>query len=255
MSLIDENYEYLAALVLQAARGIRRQYPIVALDDLIQVGWEWCLKHPERLGGYLEDEDEEKSARLIAGALRNVCKQYAREEKAALIGYAPADEAFYSLGILAGDQQQNTGGLLHFIYDDEAWLAPPQREVARNPGDPAEGMTWQAMLSDVSRAVAMLDDDARALIEARFRDLRLLEDIGAEYGRSKATISGRLKSRIRRVQTHLGGFKPHDDPPEDGWENGYVGTRRVISNGVARAITDMEAGFEQVSPTTSRRIS
>lgn len=246
MSLIDENYEYLAALVLRAARSIRRRYPLVPLDDLMQIGWEWCLTHPTKLRKYLDEESEG----FIVLALRNVCKQYAREEKAAILGYEPEDEAFYSLGVLAGDQQSNHGGLLHYIYDRQAWLTPPQKEDTRNPGDPAEGMTWQAMLADVSRAVDLLDADDQALIKARFKDLRSLEDIGEEYGRSKATISSRLKSRVRRVQAELGGFKPHPDPPEDyeqiqqaaeAWGHDGPGSRRVISNAHARTITD---GYE-----------
>lgn len=229
----------IAQLALMVARKTRRQYPMVDTDDLTQQAWVWVHTHPKKAREYLDDEDKNRGSRLLVTALRNSLKDYARKERAQRYDYSLEDDVFYSATMLKGAGRGK--GLLHYVYDREAWTNPPKLDDApRASGDPAEGNGWLATLVDVDRAVKTLPRASQALLEAHFRNGYTYEQIGSSFPVpvAVATVAKRIDAAVVQVQEALGGFRPKADPPEGGWENGYVGTRRAISNAHARAITD-----------------
>lgn len=241
MSLIEENYEHLSALALTAARAAKKRYPVCDLDDLLQVAMMWAVTHPGKLGTYLHDEDERRGTRMLTASMRNAARKWAREDRAASYGYDLDDDAFYSKRMLKGDG--NKPGLLHYVFNRENWPKPPPVEGgARSKGDPAEGGTWLAMMVDLSAAIEALPAEDRNLLDLHFGGGDTYEVLGrrATPQVSKATIAKRIDRAVGKVQAFLGGPKPREDEPEEGWdlEPEYVGTRRVISNAHARAITD-----------------
>lgn len=236
--LIDENFETLSALALTVARGVRRQYHTSDTDDLTQVALMWCVQHPRKLAEYLGDERD--GARLLSTSMRNACRDYARKQKAAEIGYEPDDEAFYSKRMLKGDG--TNPGLLHYVWDRENWEKPPFKGDGRSKGDPAEGGSWLTIMTDVDKALQALGPGELSLLQAHYDLGATYDELGAVMfnGAGKATVAGYVDKAVAKVQNHLGGSRPREDAAEDEWrrEPEYVGSRRAISNAHARAITE-----------------
>lgn len=244
--LSNDEHHRLSALALQVARKTRRQYPMCDETDLISEGLMWVWTHPKKAREYLDDDDYQRSTRMLHASIRNHVKEYARRERAEQYGYHLEDEMFYSLTMLKGVGRGK--GLLHHMYDRESWLKPPPSEDApRAPGDPAEGMGWQTALIDVQRAVQSLPRGDERLLAAHFQQGLTYEQIGSAFPTPVAvsTVSKRIDAVCVKVQDALGGRRPRHDPPEGGWEDGYVGTRRAISNAHARAITDNQDNATQ----------
>lgn len=237
--LTTEENQGIAKLALIVARKTRKQYPMVDIDDLIQESWVWTITHPKKTREYLDDEDKQRGTRMLVAALKNSVKDYARKERAQRFDYVLEDDVFYSLSMLKGAGRGK--GLLHYVYDRDAWLKPPSRDDApRSAGDAAEGNGWLATLVDVDRALKTLPRADQGLLEAHFRNGYTYEQIGSSFPVpvSAKTVSLKVDAAVVKVQDALGGNRPKPDPPEGDWENGYVGTRRVMSNARARAITD-----------------
>lgn len=246
MSQVEDNYELLAALAGQAARGIGRSFPQVEVEDLVQEAWGWCAKHPGTLRKYLADEQREK---MIVGAMRNVCKDYARKQRAAQNGGDISDDAWY--------QHEELKALLPAMFDREAWLNPPKPEAKVKGGDPSEGNNWVTKLSDVQRGFDSLPPAQQEVLSLRFeRGLGMVE-LADHLGMSLGGAHKRVRSAVNNIQKFLGGFRPHEDPAEEHvkhenphnypdcdfcrdnlWEGGYVGTRAVRSNAHARAAAE-----------------
>lgn len=232
MSVIEDNYETLAALGRQAARAIRRQFPMVEYDDLAQVALMWCVQHPRKLAEYLADDDHE---RLIVSAMKNACKDYARRERADRLGNDLTDDVWYRFRQLRQD-------LLPAVFDYTAWTNPPKPLAKSRGGDPAEGGNWVTTLADVSRAVSTIDTTLRSVLHMRYRDKMKFREIAEALDVSVGTAHNRVNSAVTAVQEALGGFRPHDDPAEADWWHEGPGSRRAISNAHARAITNNQYG-------------
>lgn len=238
----EEQFSWLYEKAEAVARTVRRSYPMVDTDDLIQEALLWAVQHPGTLQRYLEDDE---GIPKVMGAMKNTCRDYAVRQRALARGDDHfIDDAFYSLDMLKGREATGVRGLLHHVFDDESWTNPPrpEGESTARVGDPAEGNNWLATLADVSSALDKLrqrDEDAADLIEASFHWGLTYDQIGLglEPSVSKQTVSRRMDRAIKKVQEILGGPRPRREPEEDGWENGLVGTRRAISNAHARAIT------------------
>lgn len=229
----------LQAICFQVARKVKRQYPMIEIDDLIQEGRMWAITHPKKFRDYVDDDDKKRGTRMLVAAIRNYVRDYARKERAQRFGYDLGDDVFYSLAVLKGTGRGK--GLLHYVYDRDSWVNPPKGDGETRSGqDPAEGNTWLATLVDVHRAVERLPRGDERLLAAHFEQGLTYEQIGSSFPVPVAvsTVAKRIDQAVVKVQDELGGAKPREDPPEGGWEAGYVGTRRAISNAHARAITD-----------------
>lgn len=241
-----DEWTLLLGLAESVGYSVARSYPMVDREDLAQEALMWAVQHPRKLREYLNHEDPEQTPRLISGAMRNACKDYAVKERALQRGDDTfVDDAFYSMEMLKGfGRSIEKRGLLHHVFDADSWLNPEKGESSegRVKRDPAEGNNWLATLADVSAALDKLKVEnpaAYALIELHFKQSYTYREIGASLtpAVSDFTVTKRMDQAVRKVQDLLGGSKPRTDLPEDGWENGLVGTRRCITNAAARAIT------------------
>jgi len=250
--LIEENFERLSALALQVARSVRRKYHTSDTDDLTQVALMWCVQHPRKLAEFLAVEGT--GDRLLVASMRNACRDYARKQKAAEIGYEPEDETFYSKRMLKGDG--TNPGLLHYVFERKNWEHPPFRgeSAGRVAGDPAEGGAWLAIMCDVDLALSSLEKAEYLLLKKHFAYGETYEALGEAFEPApvaKATVASYIDKAVAKMQDFLGGPRPREDGPEDEWEQEpeYVGTRRAISNAHARAITENQNGAPQHLPS------
>lgn len=248
----EAQYAWLYAKAETVARTVRRSYPMVDTDDLVQEALMWAVAHPGKLKEYVGDEDEQRGTRMLMGAFKNAAREYAVRQRALARGdEALIDDQWYSLDVLKGTGKlAGKRGLLHHVFDVNSWTNPEKPEgESRGRRDPAHGNDWLATLADVSAALDKLrrqNPAAAELIEAHYHWGATYEQIGLglEPPVSRETVSKRIDRAIKKVQEILGGPRPKREPEEDGWENGIVGTRRAISNAHARAITgaDYEEG-------------
>lgn len=244
----EELYAYLYEKAEAVARTVHRSYPMIDTDDLVQEALVWAVQHPGVLEAYLESDD---GIPKLMGAMKNACRDYAVAQRAYQRGDEyRIDDAWYPLDALKGTgASAGKRGLLHYVFDDEAWTNPEKGESeGRTKRDPAEGNNWLATLADVSSGLDKLsrsDPRAWALLVLHYKQGYTYQEIGDSMDPvvAKQTISDRMSRAVKKLQEILGGPRPKKDPEEDGWENGLVGTRRAISNAHARAITD--AGYAE----------
>lgn len=241
----EELYYQLQGYAETIAHSVRRTFPMVDVEDLVQEAMMWAVQHPSTLQGYLALESLTDTQRRVSGAMRNACRDYAVKQRALQRGDETLiDDAWYSLATLKGTGRvASKRGLLHYVFDEESWTHPEKGDSeVRTKRDPAEGNNWLATLADVSSALEKLgrnDPAAHSLIWLHYKQGYTYEEIGAglEPAVSRETVSKRMDRAIKKVQELLGGPRPRKDPAEEGWEEGYVGSRRAISNAHARALT------------------
>lgn len=243
---------YLDGIATVAARQVHQRFPMTDREDLQQEALLWAVAHPSRLQNHLNDEDEARCTKSIQRAMENAARAHARKVRAQTrVGGDNrdplSDDAYYSTEMLKGfGRGAGQVGLLHCVFDQNAWLTPPQGDelgVRTSAGDPAEGSSWLATMSDVSSGLDKLslrDPDAHSLLVLHYKQGYTYDEIAQSLTpqSSKVTVSRKIDRAVRKLQDLLGGPFPREDPPEDGWENGLVGTRRAVSNAYARVVTD-----------------
>lgn len=242
-----EVYSFLYEKAELVARTVAREYPNAEIDDLLQESLMWAVAHPGALQGYLDHEDPDQTGRLVFGAMRNASREFAVKQRALARGDETLiDDCWYSTEVLKGfGRGSGQRGLLHLVFEQDAWLNP---EVASDdPGvrtkkDPAEGGNWLATLADVSAALDKLsrnDPEAHSLLVLHYKQQYTYDEIGAamQPAVSRASVSRKIDRAVRKLQDLLGGPEPRKDPAEPGWNDG-PGSRWVLSNAQARAITD-----------------
>jgi hypothetical protein len=204
----------------------------VEREDVSQELWTWVVKHPGKITEWSAEEHFEK---ILAKTLRHEANAYSQRAKADALGYSVSDLAWYSRNELKA--------LLTAMFDPEAWTEPPVSEDGGRSrrGNPAEGGNWIALLADVAQAYNRLSTEDKALL-AWFHGREWTNVMYAEvYGITQQSASNRHTKALNRLLRLLGGERPrntHDDasgPCE--CETQYVGTRNVVSNAAARALT------------------
>lgn len=222
-------------LLLQAAREVARQFAgHVSLEDMQQEALLWALSNPKKVREYLDDqEDPKRGTRMLYAGVRNRLRWVAVREKAARVGYSPADLAWYSV-------EQIEKELLPCVFDPEKWANPPQEGEnlgVRSTTDPAHGNGWMAMLADVADAMSKLSQPTQIMLRWKFRDDLTQRQIAGLAGVAESSVSERLDRAYRKIHQLLGGDRPEYEPDE-------IGRRHVLSNAAAQAITSGEYAGE-----------
>jgi DNA-directed RNA polymerase specialized sigma24 family protein len=237
--------EFVAAIeehVRAAAAQVSRRYRThTTYADLAQEGFVWALQHKGTVASRLEDgkRGEYRLVAPLAGHMQRV----ARQEKATRAGYSPDDEYFYSRGTLEL--------ILPAVWDERHMLKRPTSGeddpslVGRSKADPAQGNDWLAQVIDVRAAwgKANLTADQRDALALRYRDKLSVDAVAAQMGVAQSTASDRLNGALRGLIEALGGQRPEGCTPDCECRPQTVGSRRVISNATAQAITSQ--GYEE----------
>lgn len=221
----DETVTFFSDIAGVSASIVARRYRrYTTTQDLIQEAWVWVLDRPKKLAEIMAEEEESERTRRLRNVLCNHLDQVARREKAHALGYEPADEFFYPLGALRD--------LLPGCYGHVDWTSFSVNDLEIRPtGDPAEGGNRVAELSDISQALGRLAKDDQRLLFLRFGAGDTIADIATEFSVEEGAANMRVDRALRRLQQEMGGPAPRSDQRE------YTGSRRVISNAHAQAIT------------------
>lgn len=226
---VEEQIQY-------SARQVARRFRGSAVNDLAQEARIWVVAHPTRMEHWFTDENPKRGWVRMSRTLEKQMSKFARIEKAAREGYDPDDEYFYAMAML--------DLVLPALWDDDLRQSGPSREDGDNTRvsgkkDPAEGSSWPAMVVDVEKAWgdADLDHRQQTMLRLKYRDGATYADIGRAMGVSQSTAHEHVKRALRKIQRQLGGSKP--EPCNSECEDcGGPGSRHVISNAHARALTD-----------------
>ena len=114
MIIDEELMSDVQTVISGASHALARDYRLYTpAQDIAQEMWVWCVKHPGKISDYLDRE--EKSDRLrgmkaLNKTLMRLGVAYCRREKAAISGYHPSDEYFYTRSLI--------GALLEAIWND-----------------------------------------------------------------------------------------------------------------------------------------
>lgn len=219
-------------LLSQVAREVSRQYSgHVSLDDMQQEALLWALSNPKKVKQYLEDEDTRQGQRMLYAGARNRLRWVAVREKAARVGYAPRDLAWYSV-------EQIEKELLPNVFDPEKWANPPTESEdlgIRSTTDPAHGNNWMAMLADVADAYSKLGVREQGILRMKYQDDESQRDIAVWYEISESSVSEQLDRSVRKIHRLLGGDRPEYEEDEV-----RIGRRRVMSNAQAQSMIGSE---------------
>jgi DNA-directed RNA polymerase specialized sigma24 family protein len=240
---MSTNEDFIAAIeeyVRPAAASVARRYRSeVTYADLAQEGYVWALTHRGTVRTRLED-GKRGEYRLIA-QLAGHMQKVARQEKATRAGYSPDDEVFYSKGMIEL--------ALPAVWDESYMIRPPvegdESMSGRSNNDPAAGNDWLASVIDVRRAwaEAELSQEQRDALELRYRFRLSQQNVATMQGTAKSTANERINSGLRALIDALGGRRPGECPADCECRPEPVGTRHVISNANARAITNQ--GYDE----------
>jgi DNA-directed RNA polymerase specialized sigma24 family protein len=220
-----EEEVFFADIAGVSASIIARKYrAYIARVDLFQEAWVWRLEHPQKLADIRGEGEEEDRVRRLRGALCSHMDRVARRYKALALGYEPEDEFFYSLPALRDR--------LECAYGTADWLTGRGEEPEVKPTtDPAEGGNRVAEMADVTSALSRLSKVDQRLLYLRFGVGDAFETIAANLAVEPEAAKKRVNRALSRLQQELGGPPPRGDRPET------IGSRRVVSNAHAQAIT------------------
>lgn len=220
-----ETVTYFEDIAGVSASIITRRYRrYTSASDLIQEAWVWALERPVKFEGIMAEEDEAERARRLRNALCNHLDKVARRVKAGALGYEADDEFFYSLAHLRG--------LLPDVYEPNLWtsFSASEHEISAK-SDPAEGGNRVTELSDVSVALGRLTKEDQRVLFLRFGAGDSEADIAMNLSIDAEAAKKRVQRALQRLRLELGGPSPRADQAE------HTGSRRVISNAHAQAIT------------------
>lgn len=194
----------IQALVVSSAATVYRRFcQYVDREDLIQEGWLWIYEHRNAVDRYTNLESVKSAAHYLNLEFVRAMTLYARESKAATLGYDPDDEAYYGTRMLREI-------LADALLDVDS---PSAREETSGPSntDPAERGTFSTMKLDVRSAwkSARINDDDRSIIIDVLVLGRTVTEVAAERGIARQTVDGRIKRGLNKITNELGGPRMH----------------------------------------------
>jgi RNA polymerase sigma factor (sigma-70 family) len=187
-------------LVAHIAYEFSRKFHMVDADDVRQELWIWFLEHPNKVATW-ESMDGKQSIKLIARSLRNAAKDYCQKQKAQVGGYRVEDNYYYDRelieallpSVIRGDLQAPAMNDLGFITG---------KKVA------SEGGNWFAMVADIQRGFARLDEKQMSMLYLRFGDGCDNKTFAQELGISEDAGRMRINRALNNLINILGGSQP-----------------------------------------------
>lgn len=199
------------ALITSATKILRSKYrDYVSYEDIKQELYLWAFQNYDRIENWRETRSTGAASRTIIKALRNAGERYCRAEKAEYVGYAPEDEFFYSLSMVADLIQ---------LYFDPEWMVRggPVLDEPRTQKAPSEGGNLIAMVADVGRAYEALpipDQEILAFVYAKGLVSEQITAKSLEWDISWNAAYSRIRRVLGRLRANLGGPSPYTEDPE-----------------------------------------
>lgn len=194
------------AAVTSASKILLSRYrDFVTYEDVRQELYLWLFQNYEKVEAWRAERDTRFAERTIIKALRNAGERFCRAEKAESVGYAPEDEFFYSIPMVAD--------LLQLYFDPE-WMIPPaavydERTSGGKP--PSEGGNLVAMVADVGRAYEALPAPDKTLLAFVYGGGDPSDHIAAlslDWDITWNAAYSRVRRVVGRVRANLGGPNP-----------------------------------------------
>lgn len=205
----DERWTLVFELATTAARRCQRRFGRWAsFDDMVQVAMEYAWRKRDLVLRFLDREDEADRKRGEWGLVRTLeraCERYARQEKAAALGYKVEDEYFYNeatIEALVSAYVSEDAPNLNQVLD------PAEMGGRRKTKPASEGNDLLAMISDVGRALAKLDPRTYGIVVARSTDAQTVKQLAQAWDISHQRVSQIHKRGIMLLMAELGGERP-----------------------------------------------
>lgn len=219
--------EELTPIIQRNAGTVRRFYPTSEKGDLEGVQWEWAYANPGHVKNYLQAAAQG----LLANRLRTVAMRYARAEREVILGRNPEDLQAYN--------PRAVEELLKDVFDYENWQSssmvgdgmPTSKRLANTTGDRI------ASLVDVKATLYKLPENQYNAIVWVFKYGYTYAKLADLLEISENAARKRVSRAVAKIADQLTGSLPSPDEEEEGSTPEYTGSRKVMSNAQARAIT------------------
>lgn len=236
----------IGVTVKTVAHSVHRRFnQYLSYDDAHQCMWEWVMSAPKKIARWHQDNTMQDFHRMLGAVLYDEGTFLGRKQKADILCYKQGDEFYYTKAMLTGTDRKP--GLLHAVFDEEAWINPPQELTGGRSGKALnEGFGWVATLSDISRALSKLPKEYQNILKYTYGEGGMSRTQLAEHQRiPPSTATSRHTAAVKRLWSELGGPRwltsSEDRAPDEGhWPAG----RRALSNEGARALTAREAAHD-----------
>ena len=200
MVVDTDKYDQLVAHI---AYEFSRKFHMVDADDVRQELWIWFLEHPNKVKTW-EALEGKQSIKLIARSLRNAAKDYCQKQKAQAVGYRVEDNYYYDRELIEA--------LLPSVIRGDL-VAPSIQDLGYITGKKvaSEGGNWFAMVADIQRGFARLDEKQMSLLYLRFGDGCDNKTFAKELNISEDAARMRVNRSVNNLINILGGTKPRKE--------------------------------------------
>jgi len=221
-NVLDDTLQEITEIAATVAKQIHPRYAVYFESaDLRQELLLWALKRPDKINEWIgpdvETKDRKAGIRQLAKSMQREADKYCRHAKAKALGYETRDEYFYNQGILEE--------LIANLDEVDHQIGGMQARVSGGGSDPATGNNFATSIADVRNAMDQLEPQDQLMLEMRYAQDYTYSQIANILGLSDTTTHRRVEAAMKRMIRFLGG------------ENPWIGTRRVMSNATARAVT------------------
>lgn len=204
----------LSDVIPKVAGGRCKFFPLPRLDDLKSELWLAAFEDAVTVNRLVEDGEVGAVETLLQRAGRRVQlgeeRRY-RAERAYALGYTPAEECFYSVGLLRV--------LIPAYLDGGVSEQPPRRRDESGPvrpGGGAEYGDWQVMMLDIQTGLSALPGWQRTLLERYFAYPQgsggwTHLEIASAMREKPDALRQRVYRALKALQDRLGGPSPYID--------------------------------------------
>ena len=213
MDPLDERITRTCTRAARRIATINRGY--CDSEDVAQEMYAWVLTHPDWVDNWLEQG--QRGIGKLFKALSRAGQKYVSLERQRRTGAVPEDLHWYTPGLVEE--------LLPDVWYPQNWDGGTRdAERPRSQGKPAEAGNRRAMMVDLSRAIATLNEEDGRFLADRYV-LRPVESMSEWANAWELTEDGarkRLHRIVEKLIDRMGGEPPY-----------YTPTRRVRSNAAA----------------------
>lgn len=199
---VEELWEEIYKIARVASQRTSRIHRgLVSNDDVYQHLNLWSVEHWHKIE---EWEGQDSLVFKLRRTFNNEGQKFAAKERAFKSRSSVGDSFYYTHEVLQE--------LLKDVWNYEGWAQSSTTNDAdfiSKSTKPSEGNNRQALLADVSAAMARLNDADRLLLRRRFADGGSdIDVLAVEYDATDEAIRKRVSRALTKIQDRLGGDAP-----------------------------------------------
>lgn len=201
-------HETYIDMVKQISGEYKRKFSMIEREDIAQELWMWFVTHPNKIIEWSALESQKDRDKVFAKSLRNAALDYCVKEKAAKVGYEPADNFYYN-------KQFIKLMIPVVLSDDWSKFNNVLSNMGKSNKSLAESGDWMAFSADVKMAFESLSKDEQELVFLFYGEQldggELKESV--ESDKSEHAIMMKANRAVNKMVKFLGGnpsFKDED---------------------------------------------